>query len=501
MNRKNIIIQIGIVLAIIVTANLISNELYFRLDFTEEKQYTFSKATNDVIESLDGVITVTAYFSEDLPPQLLGNKQDFEDQLVEYENRSGGNIVFEFVDPNESEEKEREARQNGITPVMINVTERDQVQQLRAYMGAVLKMEDRTEIIPLVQPGAAMEYSITTAIKKISIADKPKIGLVQGYGEPKMQAIPQLMAQLSVLYDVEPFNIADTSAVPPRYRSLIWIFPQDSVNPAEFDKIDQYLDNGGGIFIAHSNVEGDLQQGLLSNTTDVGLKGWLSGKGMDLRDEFVVDARCASVNVQQRQGFFTINSQVEFPYFPNINDFEDHLIAQGVEGVMFPFVSPIVFNNQDTSWARAPLVMTSDKSGLVSPPAYIDVRKKWTNSSFSAGPQMIGATLERPNAKIVAIANGAFCVNGEGAGAQQHSADNINLASNAVDWIADDTGLIGLRTKGITSRPLDDIEDDMKLILKYVNVFAPILLLLIYAFVRKQRLQGKRQRWLQGNYE
>lgn len=501
MNRKNIIIQVGIVLAIILVANLISNELYFRLDFTEENQYTFSEATKDIIDEIDGVITITAYFSEDLPPQLLKNKQDFQDQLIEYENRSGGNIIFEFVNPNESEETEREAQQNGISPVMINVTERDQVQQLRAYMGAVLKMDDRTEIIPLIQPGAAMEYAITTAIKKVSIADKPKVGLIQGYGEPSLQALPQLVEQLSVLYDVEPFNIADTSSVPSYYRSLVWIYPKDSVNQREFAKLDKYINAGGGLFIAHSHVEGDLQQGLLSNTTDVGLKSWLSGKGITLGDQFVIDAQCASVNVQQRKGFFTINSQVEFPYFPNINKFEDHPITQGLEGVMFPFTSPIRFNSSDTSWTQTPLIYTSDMSGLVSAPTYLDIQKKWTNADFPAGAQMVGAAVEKANSKIVLITNGTFCVNGEGQRPQQQAEDNINLASNTIDWISDDTGLIDLRTKGITSRPLDQVEDSTKLLLKYGNVFIPILLILIYAFVRKQRNLRKRQKWLQGNYE
>ena len=104
MKKKNIILQLVIVLAIILVANLISNGLYFRLDFTEDDRYTFSQATKDVLDELDGVITIKAYFSEDLPAQLLKSKQDFEDQLVEYENRSGGNIVFEFISPNESEE-------------------------------------------------------------------------------------------------------------------------------------------------------------------------------------------------------------------------------------------------------------------------------------------------------------------------------------------------------------------------------------------------------------
>ncbi|WP_258104277.1 Gldg family protein [Marinoscillum sp. MHG1-6] len=500
MKKKNIIIQLIIVLAIILVANLISNGLYFRLDFTEDDRYTFSDATQDVLDDLGGVITIKAYFSEDLPAQLLKSKQDFKDQLTEYENRSGGNIVYEFINPNESEETEREAQEQGISPVMINVQERDQVQQLRAYMGAVLKMDDRTEVIPMVQPGAGLEYSLTTAIKKIAITDKPKVGYIQGFGEPSIYALPQLMRQLSVLYDVEPFQIKDTASIPSYYRALIWVNPKDSVGSNQFAKLDSYLQKGGGMFVAYSNVEGDLQQGLLSKSTDVGVKGWLAGKGLSIGDNFVIDAQCATVSVQQNLGFAVMNTQKQFPYFPMVNNFEDHSITGGLESVMLPFVSNISFNKADTSISTIPLVYTSEQSGLVTPPTYIDIQKKWTENDFRAGAQLVAAGVENANSKIILVTNGSFIVNGEGQRPQQQSEDNINLAANAVDWLADDTGLIDLRTKGITSRPLDQVEEATKTILKYANVVAPIFLILLYAFIRRQMNNRKRQRWMQGNY-
>lgn len=501
MKGKNIIIQTAIVLLIIVVANLISTKLYFRLDFTEDQRFTFSKATRDILNDLDGVITIKAYFSEDLPPQLLKNRQDFEDQLVEYENRSGGNVVFEFINPNESEELEQEAQQQGISPVMINVTERDQVQQLRAYMGAVLKMEDRTEIIPLVQPDAAMEYALTTAIKKISIVDKPKLGFIQGHGETSLQAIPQLMEQLSVLYTVEPFNLNDQPAVPSTYKALIWLNPTDTIAASSFAKLDQYLNQGGGVFLAYQAVDGDLQSGALNKTPEIGIRSWVGGKGLSISDNFVIDAKAATVNVQQRQGFFTINSQVSFPYFPMTSTFADHSITNGLENIMLPFVTSLTFNASDTSYRQIPLVYSSEQTGFVPAPSYIDIQKRWAQSDFMAGSQILAAGLDRGISKIVVVGNGSFCVNGEGQRPQQQSADNINLASNSIDWIADDTGLINLRTKGITSRPLDQVEDSTRDLLKYGNVLSPILLILIYAFVRRQVNVRKRQKWMQGNYE
>ena len=500
MKGKSIILQTAIVLLIIVVANLISNSLYFRLDFTEDKRFTFSKATKDILDDLDGVITIKAYFSKDLPPQLLKNRQDFEDQLVEYENRSGGNIVFEFINPNESEELEQEAQQQGISPVMINVTERDQVQQLRAYMGAVLKMEDRTEIIPLIQPDAAMEYALTTAIKKISIVDKPKLGFIQGNGETSLQAIPQLREQLSVLYQLEPVNIGTQASIASTYKSLIWLNPKDTIPAETFQKLDQYLNQGGGLFIAFQAVDGDLQNGSLTATPNIGIRSWLSKKGLTVGTNFVIDAQAAQVNVQQQQGFFTINSRVSFPYFPMTSNFANHSITNGLENVMFPFVSPITFTAADTTYRQIPLVYSSDQTGFVPAPSYIDIQRRWTQADFLAGSQILAAALDKGISKIVVVANGTFCVNGEGQRPQQQSEDNINLASNSIDWISDDTGLIDLRTKGITSRPLEQVDDSTRDMLKYGNVLAPIFLILIYAFIRRQLNVRKRNKWMQGIY-
>ena len=501
MNKKNILIQLVIVIAIILVANLLSNELYFRLDFTEDDRYTFSEATEEVIEELNGVVTITAYFSEDLPPQLMKTRQDFMDQLVEYENLSEGNIVFEFVNPNESEKTEQTAQQNGIGPVMINVRERDQVQQMRAYLGAVLKMDDRTEIIPIIQPGAAMEYSLTTALKKVSIADKPKLGFIQGYGEPSLQSMPQLMEQLSVLYSVEPFRLRDSASIPSYYKALVWVAPKDTIQFAEFAKLDQYLNQGGGLFLAHEHVQGDLQQGLLSTVGDIGIKNWLAQKGVQFQDQMVVDAQCATVNVQQRNGFMIMNTQKEFPYFPQLNNFPESPITEGIETVMLPFTAPLAFTAADTAWSQVPLMYSSENSGTVGLPGYVDIQKRWTQADFPAGQQMLAAGLDKGLSKIVVVSNAQFIVNGEGQRPQQLNADNVNFASNSIDWIADDTGLINLRTKGITARPLDEVEDSTKTMIKYGNVLAPILLLLVYAFVRKQQRNRKRQKWMQGNYE
>ncbi|MCZ6899957.1 MAG: Gldg family protein [Bacteroidetes bacterium] len=505
LNKKNIASQLLILIGIVVLVNLISDRLFFRLDFTADKRYTLSEATKDILSELNDVVTITAYFSEDLPPQLIKSRKDFEDLLTEYENRSNGNVLYEFINPNESEAREQETQQNGIGPIMVNVTERDQVKQLRAYMGALIQLGDQQEIIPLIRPGGAMEYSLTTAIKKISITNKPKVAFLQGHGEPGINASFEVQQQLSVLYDLEPYTIQETQAIPITYRALAIIDPKDTIPPEHFAKLDKYLQLGGGIFIAFSSVKGDLNSSLLSKGDQIGIVKWLRPKGVVMTEQFVVDVNSANITVRQQQGPFIINSQVRFPYFPLIGKFADHPITKGLESLLLPFANSITLGQVDSTIQIQALAFTSNQSGLISTPSYVDINKQWTERDFNQSAQITAVALEglggSPESKMVVVANARFAVNGDQGQQQQLNSDNVNFATNAIDWLSDDTGLIDLRTKGITSRPLDQLEDGTKSMVKYGNVVVPIILILIYGLVRRQRNQMKRQKWMQESFE
>ncbi len=512
MTKQAIIVKLAIFFAILIVANLVSSKLFFRLDFTADKRYTLSEATKSTLKNLDDVITVTAYFSEDLPPQLLGTRKDFRDLLEEYAKRSDGNLVYEFINPNQDDESETKAQTAGINPILVNVTERDQVQQLRAYMGAIIRMKDEKEVIPVIEPGAGMEYGLTTAVKKMAIVDKPIIGVLQGHGEPSLAAIPQLREQLQILYDVQSVRLTDTTNIPTYIKALVLVNPRDTISSVEFSKLDYFMDQGGGLLVAYDNFLGELNSGFVSATSDIGLKGWLGGKGIIMADQLITDVNCASVGVPQQVGPFSMTTQVQFPYFPIISNFEDHPASGGIEAVLLPFASALISTNVDSTKDVVPLAYTSEQSGSASLPLMVDVQKQWASSDFTQGVQNVAMALEGASGKLVVIGSGSFMVNGEPpmpAGMpgqqqqpqpQQLNPDNINFVANAIDWMSDDTGLSDLRTKGITSRPLDPVEDGTKSIIKYANVAAPIVLVLLYGFQRRQNNLRKRQRWLEGKY-
>lgn len=501
--KKSLYRFILLVCAVLILVNVLSDSYFFRLDFTADKRYTLNKATKDILASIKQPITVKAYFSENLPPDVAKTKRDFKELLVEYANRSKGKVVYEFINPNEKEELETQAAQAGVQPVMINVREKDQMKQQKAYLGAVLQMGEKTDVIPFMQPGAAMEYALSSSIKKLSVAEKPKVGLLQGHGEPTLQAMQQAYQALSILYDVETVTLSDSAPIADNVKTLVIVDPKDTFPATHIQRIDEFLSKGKNIFIAYNKEKADLSTANGSSRY-TGLEDWLAKKGITIEDQFIVDATCGSVNVRQQQGAFMFNTQMQFPYFPLINKFEDHPVTKGLEQVILRFPSPLKFSG-DSSMHFTPIVKSSAKSGTQPSPTYFNIQKQWMNNDFPLQGITIGGTLSGnfgggANSKLVVIANGDFAVNGEGQMAMQLPADNVNLFVNSVDWLSDESGLIDLRTKGVTSRPLDATEDGTKTFYKYLNFLLPVLLIVVYGFVRMQMKRTQRVRRMEESY-
>ncbi len=496
---KSTTLTIILVAAILVFLNLVAGQYYFRWDLTEDKQYSLSSATRDILREMNEPVTVKAYFSENLTPAYSRAREDFLDYLVEYNRLSGGNVVYEFIDPNASEALEQEAAEAGIQPVMINLRERDEVKVQRAYMGAVLELGEQREVIPFIQPGAAVEYALSTAIKKMTVTEKPVVGFVQGHGEAAPAEMAQVVEGLSILNNVEPVTLADTLPVPGYIRTLALVRPTDSIPPTHLAQLDAFLQRGGQLFVAMNRVDGNLQNAFGSEVS-TGLEGWLAEKGINVDASFLTDINCAAVTVTQQQGMFRLASEVQFPYLPIISNFADHPATQGLEAVVMQFASPVSYAG-DSSATFTPLAFSSAQSGSQPAPLYFDVQRQWTEQDFPLSGQAVAGVLNlRGQGRLLVVGDGDFPINGPMGQQRQLSPDNINLMVNAIDWLSDDTGLIALRTKGIQYRPLDEVEAGTRTLLKYLNFFLPLLLLGGYGLLRSQLNRKKRKKRMEEDY-
>lgn len=499
--KKSITTQIVLILAVLVVLNFLSDMFFFRLDFTADQRYTLSGATKDILRNLDEPVTVTAYFTEDLPPEYAASRQDFKDLLTEYASVSKGNVLYEFLDPGTDQELEQKAVSSGIFPMQMNMREKDEVVLKKIFMGAVLQMGERSEPIPAIQPGAAMEYNLSTAIKKLSITSKTVIGLLQGHGEPGISFMPQAMQAMDVLYTIEPVTLDNPNQDLVKYKTIAIVAPTDTIPPHHFTMLDDYLAKGGNLFIAMDRVKGDFST-VQGTPIETGLETWLAEKGLMVENNFVIDANCGTVSV--RQGNFPFPVQVPFPYLPKVQTFADHPITEGIEQVMLQFGSSITYTG-DTANMYVPLAFSSDKSGTKTTPMYFEVNKRWGDNDFPLSKLTLGAVLRgqlvgENISSIVLISDGQFAINGEGQRGQQLPADNINLMVNSIDWLSDDTGLIELRTKGVTSRPLDPVDDGKKTFLKWLNFLLPVILILIYGIIRMQRRRNLKVKRMEEGY-
>lgn len=501
---RKIYITTILVVFIVIVLNLLSNEFHFRIDLTQDQQYTLSDATKDILDDLEEPVTVKAYFSENLPPAIARARRDFQELLIEYAAKSDGMLQYEFIDPSISEATENEALQKGIQSIMITVREKDQSKQQKAFMGAIISVGNKQEVMSYIPPNFPIEYGLSSAIKKISVSNKTAIGFLDGHGEAPLSEMPQLYEQLDVLYTPRAVSLSDSATIPSDIRTLVIIRPTDTIPPSHLQQLDAFLASGGRIALAINRVDGNFQTAQATPVSN-GFDQWLASKGIAVDPNLVVDARCAQVGMQQQTPFGVMTQQVPFPYLPVAGTFADHPVTKGLESITFVFASQVRYVG-DTSIRFTPLLFSSDRSNALPAPLMLDVRKQWTEADLSQSNIAMAGAFEgklsgNTQTRIVVIGDGDFPVNGSGQQMQRLGDDNVNIMSNAIDWLTDDTGLIELRTKGATSRPLDEMEEGTRNIVKYTNFLLPLVLVMIYGLFRFQRNRIRRLKRMSENYE
>jgi gliding-associated putative ABC transporter substrate-binding component GldG len=474
---------------------MLASRFFFRLDFTEDQRYTLSQSTIDILEDITEPVTITAYMSEGLQPQVDQLRTDLKDMLAEYASITNRLIVYEFVNPNEDEAIERKAVEAGIQPLMISSREKDQSVQKKAYLGAVIQIGEESETLPFIQPGAQMEYALSTALKKMTNPEKMAIGFIQGHGEPAITNFMQVLQGLQVLYVPEEVTLSDSVNLT-KYKTLAWINPSDSIPEFHFHLMDQFLQQGGNLYVSFNRVDAQLQQGM-GFAKNTGLESWLAAKGIEVEANFIIDANCGSVQVQQ--GNFPIPISINFPYLPIISNFAEHAISEGLSSMVLQFASALKFTGDSTK-TFTPLAFTSDKSGTQPAPLYFDIEKRWTESDFPLQKVPVAALVEDNRSKMVVITDGDVSDNGSGQQARQIQPDNANFMVNAIDYMSDDTGLIQLRSKQVKMRPLDQIEDSTKTFLKILNFVLPLLMIILFGIVRYQRRRMLRLKRMEEDY-
>ena len=495
-SKKGFVIFIVVAIALVSLGNLVSRNFFFRLDLTENQIYSLSPSSMVILEKIDDFLTAKVYFSENLPGQYGNTRRYLQDILEEYAAYSDGNFRFEFYRPDDDEKLALEAQKSGIQPVQLQVLENDKFEVKRIYMGMVLLYGDKREVLPVIQTTTGLEYEITTRIKKLVDDNRSVVGLANtGASAPAMERVS---ARLREAYDVR--SVFLSAGVPNDIEMLLINGVVDSLSEDALGALRNYINSGGNLFLAQSKINGDLQAQrgtpIQSNIFDI-----LEPFGVSLADNLVMDRICGTVTVSQQRGFLRFNSAVEYPFFPVLQSFPDHEIVNSLEQVQMLFSSEIVYDTADSTRLVKPLLVTSDHSGAAAGFINLNPIQNQAFQSLNEPGKVVGVyatsdSLENVMSQLVLVSTSDFLL--DGGGGQVPS--NGIFVMNAVDVLIGDRDLVALRSREITTRPLQTVDDATRTTVKTFNIVLPVLLVILYGLIQ-WRLVVARAKRLETLYE
>ncbi len=490
--------------AIIILANASLTNL--RIDLTENKLFTLSEGTVNIIQSLEEPVKLDFYFSRDTLlgyPALLNYGNRVRDLLEEYAAKSGGKIKLTVIEPEPFSEEEDQAVASGLQGVSIN-TAGD-----RAYFGLTgSNSTDDEASIPFFQDTreAALEYDLTKLIYNLANPQKRVVGVISslpvfggpamGPGQPPQQAWA-ILGVMSEFFEVRnlgpsPYKLDEDIDV------LMVIHPKELKDTAQF-AIDQYLLAGGSaLFFVDPLAEADRTQPDPQNPMaipdlDSDLKVFLDGWGIKVVDSKLAADITSAMRVQTRSA----RGPQETLYLPWLRLGEDSFNKQDFTTselkVIHMGTAGIIEQDEDSKVEMSNLIQTTTDSMQLErdlilfqqDPSIILENFESSNQRQSLAVRISGHVASafpqgKPNASeddesdylkegdinliFVAdtdILNDMFWVRTQsffGVEIPQPIANNGDFVINALENLSGNTDLISLRSRGEFSRPFEVVE-------------------------------------------
>lgn len=522
--------MVVLALGILVVVNLFAVRMPLRFDLTKDKAFTLSEATKETMEKLENPVTITAYFTKDLPPPFSDNARYVKDLLEEYRARAGDNLSFAFVDPQAEEtaedkdikkdvkrdifgrqvrEKtsvEKELEELGIQAVEVRVLEQDQQQTKRAWMGISVRYGEEKESLPVVQDTSSLEYDLTTMIRRLTRTKTPVLAVVQGHGEPSPEeGLQRVKSALDQNYEVRPLTLTsgEGTKVPDDVDALLVIGPNAAYSDDELKAIDDFILKGkaAGFFLDRAQI--DLKS-FQPTAVAHGVDKLVESYGIELGSQLVGDVECAQLSVAEKRGFFTIQRPIQYPFIPTLKTLiGDSPVTRGIVGLTLPFAVPLYTKKIDGVDTTV-LGRSSAKSWLEdATPESLAPQRDWQTADVTmTGPYDLIATSKGllpshfDNTKKAEKEARVFVVGSSTmVNEQVLGPPNASLFLNLVDWMVLDPKLLAMRSRGAGDAPFaPDLSDATRNATKFGTTAGVPLLVLVIGLVRWRLRAAKKKR-------
>ncbi len=502
-------------LAFFVLLNLVAAVYFFRVDLTEEGRYTIKKPTKDLLRNLEDVVYIEVFLEGELNPSFKRLRNSIEETLAEFQVYSNHKIQYFFTNPSSAiSQKARNEFMSGLASKGIQalpvIESKDGERSEKiVFPGALISSGGfetgvmlfkgnrgmRSEEV-LNQSIEGIEFELANAIYKISNNSRKRIGMVKGHREVDSLDIASFNNALLDQYDVFNVNL-NSKPVIENYDVLVIAKPRQSFTESEKYKLDQYLMNGGRLLLMLDRLDAVMDSASRENyfafPYDLRLEDQLFKYGVRINPDLIQDRNASKYPIVTSM---VDNKpqimQMDWLFFPIINQYADHPITRNLDATLTKFISSIDTVKAD-GVRKTPLMFSSDYARKLVTPVRVsvsDLRKNVNPEKFSDRKIPIAWLLEGEfsslyknrylpegfetklfkeksvPSKIIVVADGDVVrndVNPRNSQPQQLGYDpitqytfaNQDLLINMMAYLTDENGLITARNKEVKIRPLD----------------------------------------------
>lgn len=510
MVKNRLVSGTGVLLAtcLFVSVVILANTALttWRIDLTENKLFTLSDGTINILKNLEEPIQLDFYFSKkgmvDFP--LLANYGSrVRDMLEEYEAHADGKIILNIIEPETFSETEDQAVASGLRTVSASASSD------RVYFGLVgANSTDDEKIIPFFQTNreSALEYDITKLIYNLAYPDKRVIGVISQLpvmGEENDADNPTwtVINALKEFFEVRDLGTS-LDSIDSSVDVLLLVHPKDLKLRTRY-AIDQYLLRGGKAMVfldplaEQDRSRPDEANPQVLPKLDSYLPDLLAAWGLEMVDQKIVGDMKAAMRVQANSP----RGMTEIDYLPWLRLTEDNFNQEDFSSSELNLIHMGTVGSlevrEEKGLALTPLIETSTESTLLERDLILFQRDPNVilNNFKSENRKMLLATRVQgvvgtafPDGKPATDAEGQpvkdefFVSEGElnvilvsdtdiladhfwvrsqsmfGVQVPQPIASNGDFVINSMENLAGNTDLISLRGRGKFARPFTRVE-------------------------------------------
>ena len=373
--------------------NFIASKIHFRKDLTEEKRYSLTTTTKDLIRALRNDVVVDVFLTGDLPSGFKKLSNSTQEFLSIVKETNPTKVQYRFIAPEEEAGNGKtwgdSLRSAGVEPINLSVQVKAGEENKNIFPYALVHAEGQTDVVNLFPSSkrnisvaelnnaeAMMEYGFAKSLDKLSARQPKVIAYATGNGEPTGAEIYDLQQLATANYVIKPFDLTAFPYIPKEANILLLVKPVTSFTEAQKLKIDQYVMNGGKVLLFVDNLHAEqdslsYKSELVAYDRNLNLGDLLFNYGVRINADLVMDLQCDFLPFAV--GGTSTAPQYEFlhwNYYPLFESRNNHAINKNLGLVAGRFVNSID-TVESEGIRKTYLLQSSANSRNISTPALI----------------------------------------------------------------------------------------------------------------------------------